>query len=225
MLSKRFVLLLVLNLNSCIVVNTNQSEVKALLSEKTVNMSESTYINGNVYDSVNKNKLENVIIKANGREIKTDKNGFYFMSDLPIGKTVITASKKDYTEKIQEVELTNGVKTINFYIESLSKPIESVNVIISTLILQTSNTPVITKKLVKVKGEIKDYINRKPLEGVLVQVGSYSAVTGKDGRFQIDNVWTGTELITISKAGYETISDYLSFAGDFRLDEILHLQK
>lgn len=75
------------------------------------------HINGVITDE-NNNKISDVQIKIDNREIKTDSSGYYSINDLAVGKTRIIAFKDGYEESNITVDLKSDVQTINIKLKN-----------------------------------------------------------------------------------------------------------
>lgn len=54
-------------------------------------------------------------------------------------------------------------------------------------------------------GLVKDSATNQPLDGVLIEVGTYQSSTVSDGTYLVENIEPGNYDITFSKSGYTTI--------------------
>jgi hypothetical protein len=61
-----------------------------------------------------------------------------------------------------------------------------------------------------VTGIIKSVSTTSPISGVVVTCAGVSATTVTDGKFQLNNVATGTQTLTASKSGYDSFSKSIS---------------
>jgi pimeloyl-ACP methyl ester carboxylesterase len=57
-----------------------------------------------------------------------------------------------------------------------------------------------------VVGEVRDDFTTKPVPGATVAIGSRTAATGQDGRFQFDSVPIGAPQVSVTAPGFETWS-------------------
>jgi hypothetical protein len=57
---------------------------------------------------------------------------------------------------------------------------------------------------------VYDNLTEKPIAGVLVTSGSLSGQTGTDGTFLLSGLNAGSNLVTVSKSGYDTLEAYVT---------------
>lgn len=81
-----------------------------------------------------------------------------------------------------------------------------------------STSPVDNKNIIKVvfKGTVSNIVDKKPIEGAKVQLGTFSAITDASGNFSVNDVPIGIYYFTITKEGFiQYIDDTMEIKANF----------
>lgn len=152
-------------------------------------------IAGTVTDSATGAPLANAAVSTDsGQETKTDANGNYTLSAVPVGNRTVTAGAAGYVSQEKQATVTEGmVSEVNFALAA--EPIGG-------------GTGAI-------KGTVTDAQSGARLGGVLVETDTgQSAATNPAGKYGLRSVPEGERTVTASKSGYVAGSRQVSVAAD-----------
>jgi hypothetical protein len=131
--------------------------------------------------------LTGVSVAYSGGSALTDANGNYTLTNVATGTQSLTASLTGYVNASQNVSVTaNQTSTLNF-----------------TLTASTGS----------VTGTVTNAANGSALTGATVSYSSGSTTTASNGTFLISNVAPGTQIFTVSLAGYNPASQAATVVG------------
>lgn len=141
-------------------------------------------ITGTITDDYNAPLAGVKVAIDGGATTTTSATGEYTLTDVPVGRTVITFSKDDYqtvSVTVTAKSYSNGVALVNASMEYAAA---------------------------KITGQILDAKNgNSPLAGVTVSVSeTQSVTTGADGKFTISNLPLDAYMVSFTKDGYATIT-------------------
>jgi hypothetical protein len=160
-------------------------------------------ISGTVSDSSSGDKLAGIRVqlRSGARAVATDTTssvGAYSFSNVNNGNYTITLSNSGYEQK----SVTTSVRDSNVTVDVKLVAIVSV----------------------KISGVVTDSATGKALSGAVVSLGSFVNVirdtTGTDGSYTLSGVGNGTQIITVSMAGYTTRTVSVSIAGTSKTQNI-----
>lgn len=158
-------------------------------------------LDGTVYDSQTRTRLDNVIIEINNQITKTDNIGHYFLSDVLQGDVTITVKKNGFSDLTEKHNLKDKTQTINFNL----KPQVSVNnspkpqTTSFTSITPPSNETNPFPKLKQNESFFYGYLEElgtfKPVPSVLLRIGNLTTTTDSNGFFNFSDPPLGTQII------------------------------
>jgi len=130
--------------------------------------------------------LEGVVVTVEGSNetATTNANGEFSLSNITIGKSILTFAKKDY----QTISVTVTPKSYNNGVALVNASMEYAAAHITGIVLDAKN-------------------GNAPMPGVKVSISeTQTATTGLDGRYSIDNLPLDAYNVTFSYNGYETVT-------------------
>jgi len=83
---------------------------------KGITQQELGTITGKVYSTISGVALSNVSVSCGGVSTKTDVNGAYTVSNVPVGRRTVTASKEGYELWRNPVYVRKGSNTLNIFL-------------------------------------------------------------------------------------------------------------
>ena len=138
-------------------------------------------VKGTVFDADTYTPIEGVSVSCEGCDtVTTDDSGIYILENVPAGEQTIRFVKEGYAAVNKTITINEGIET------TLDAEME--------------------KKTGTVTGTVYDKISNEPLMGVNVSCeGWYAVNTGENGRYTLENVPAGEQIISFEREGYDTI--------------------
>jgi len=164
----------------------NDIDLGTLRLNKNINATVST-LTGVIKDKQTGEPIEGAVIKVEDKQSTTDSAGAYTISTIEAGSYVVSISKVGYLQNERTVNIP--ANTILYYNTSLN-----------TIDFTIEAT---------VKGQVIDKNTTSPLVGVQVALqgaSSQSITTTANGTFSFSRLGQGDYLLTLSKAGYRSIT-------------------
>lgn len=149
-------------------------------------------VQGIITDDYN-SPLEGVSVTVDGSSITgtTDANGSYTLSNVPIGKSILTFTRPNYqtiSVTVTPLSFNNGVALVNASMEYAAA---------------------------RIVGTVLDAKHgNQPMAGVRISLSSgQTTTTGNDGTYTIENLPLDAYTITFESDGYESISRTIGIDG------------
>lgn len=143
---------------------------------------------GTIYGKVTDSDvgIGNILVKTipSTQSVRTDLDGYYSISNVPVGEYKVVAFRSYYDSAYTVVSVKDNLKV---------------------------NADIEINQYGSISGQIKDNKSQKVLDGAIVMTSPNigSARTDADGKFLLNNVPAGNYTITITRSGYSDLSKSL----------------
>ena len=134
----------------------------------------------------------------------TDTGGEYYVADVPVGTYELYFIVDGFQLAMDEIgggTIGTSVTGIQYWVPSGLKAFVENGRVYEVPTTYFKKIPIF--QAVTVWGYVRNYYTNDTVQGAAITIGEGSAISGDDGRYEVDGVYAGKRIVTATRYGFE----------------------